>query len=233
MNRRKSKDILSKHVPVEAVEHVVREVERYGIQLRITRGRASKLGDFKPAVNGGSHRISVNGDLNIYAFLLVFAHELAHLMVHEAHRKTGPGANGPVRIQPHGKEWKRQYGELIRSYVGQGFFHPLLHDSLFRYAGKVRASGIAGEEVVRELRLFDGDPGEAAPILLEEIPENSYFYSATGRLFQKGARLRKRYKCLCMRTKRAYLFHPMAKVRPERGGAEYDRACPQARINFS
>jgi SprT protein len=213
LNPQKSREILSRHLPVESVSHISQMVERYRIRLRITRGRATKLGDFKPEVNGGGHQITVNGDLNIYAFLLVFTHELAHLLVHERHQNQLQTTKVFRQTAPHGKEWKKQYGELIRLFVGQGYFHPLLDESLLQYSHHVRASGVASDDVVRELRLFDNGQAQDGLLLLEEVPGNAYFYSRTGRLFRKGERVRKRFRCCCMDNQRAYLFHPMARVR--------------------
>ncbi len=203
LNQAISREVLARYFPVQAVSHIENAVSGFRIRLKITRGRASKLGDFKPSMNGGLHQISVNADLNIYAFLLVFAHELAHLMVFE---RSGNS------VRPHGKEWKKQFGELIRTYIEQGFFHPVLHESLIRYSCHVRASGIASEPVVRDLAVFDHGGGSDGPLLLEDIPEEALFLTRTGRLFKKEGRLRKRYRCLCLDNQRTYLFHPMAKV---------------------
>ncbi len=231
MSQNNTREILSRYFPVEAVDHIGQVLTDYRIRLKVNRGRATRLGDFKPAVNGGLHRISVNGDLNIYAFLLVFIHELAHLQVHEEFRGKSDSMHRsahiiparimpqsariiPPRIMPHGKEWKRQFGELIRLYVEKGYFHPLLHESLLQYSHRVKASGIASEPVARALRLFD-DHGEKDPfILLEELDDLGVFSSRSGRQFRKGAKLRKRYRCLCLDNQRTYLFHPMAAVRP-------------------
>ncbi len=221
MSHNNTREILSRYFPVEAADHIGQLLTDYRIRLKVSRGRATRLGDFKPAVNGGLHRISVNGDLNIYAFLLVFIHELAHLQVYNQFRGKSASVHMPTsikptlpRITPHGKEWKRQFGELIRLYIDKGYFHPLLHASLLHYSHRVRASGIASEPVARALRLFD-DHGEKDPfILLEELPEQGVFSSRSGRQFRKGTLLRKRYRCLCLDNQKTYLFHPMSSVRP-------------------
>jgi SprT protein len=213
LSQKNTKEILSRYFPIDAVNAISQLMEAHRIRLKVPAGRATRLGDFKPAVNGGLHQISVNGDLNIYAFLLVFAHELAHLLVHEQLGGKSDSLLRPRRIQPHGKEWKRQFGELIRLFVERGYFHPLLREPLNHYSLRVRASGIASEPVVRALRLFDDHAEEDGYILLEEMPHQGVFYSRSGRPFRKGALLRKRYKCLCLDNQRTYLFHPMASVR--------------------
>jgi hypothetical protein len=175
------------------------------ILLKVSRGRASRLGDFKPGLSGQAHRITVNGDLNIYAFQLVFLHELAHLLVWE---------NTRGRTPPHGEEWKQAFGALIRDFLGRGLFHPSTRDTLWSYSHKVRATGIACEGVVRELSLFDREAASDPLVFLEEVPLESLFYTRTGRLFRKDQKLRKRFRCHCLDNQRAYLFHPLARVRP-------------------
>jgi hypothetical protein len=47
---------------------------------------------------------------------------------------------------------------------------------------------------------------------VEEIPLNNFFMLKDGRIFQKGAKLRKRYKCKEVSTGRLYLFSPVYEV---------------------
>ncbi len=49
------------------------------------------LGDYRNSHAGKGHRISVNGNLNKYSFLITLLHELAHLFTYErfGHRGTG------------------------------------------------------------------------------------------------------------------------------------------------
>jgi SprT protein len=199
----KQKETLARFLPVEAVEYIIGLLTRNHIQLKISRGRVTKLGDFRPRVNGSPHRITVNGTLNVYAFLLVFLHELAHVYVWE--QFGGKAA-------PHGREWKQQYGTLIREHVSLGFFHPALHEQLMEFSFHVKAAGIGHASLARALRMFDHETETDGLVFLEEVPGQSYFVAANGRRFKKEQRLRKRYRCLCLDNNRNYLFHPMARV---------------------
>lgn len=193
-----------RHFPVEAAAHVCELLHHYDIALVFRRNRSTKYGDFRPSANGRPHQISINSDLNMYSCLLVFLHEFAHVKVWELHGRSVP---------PHGKQWKTFFGMLIRDFVSRGFFHPTLHDSLLAYAKKVRASGVANEDIIRQLRMFDQvDDGY---ILLDEIPFSTYFFTRNGRLFRKGEKIRKRIKCFCCDNQRMYSFHPMARVRKQ------------------
>jgi SprT protein len=204
------KETLARYVPVEALDEVTNLVKQHQIRLKVRRGRLSKLGDFRPSRNGNPHQITLNGTLNVFAFLLVFLHEFAHLIVWEKHGRA---------VAPHGKAWKDTFGYLLREAAAKGYFHPSLKDEIIEYSFKIKAAGLASPELQRQLRLFDKEPViENEKVFLEDIPENSLFFAANGRVFRKEDKLRKRYRCLCMRNKRTYLFNPMAEVTPAQEG---------------
>lgn len=194
---------LAAHVPVEAVEPLIKLLHAHRIRLTIKSDRITKLGDFRPAINGSHARISVNGGLNLYEFLLVFLHELAHLFMHEKHGK---------KASPHGKEWKQEYGQLIRYFIEEGIFHQSLHDVLGKYSYKVRAAGIGDMELSKALRRFDNSSEEPSWYFLEEIPQHAVFKTSSGRLFRKEDRVRRRYSCVSVDNSRKYLIHPLARV---------------------
>lgn len=49
-------------------------------------------------------------------------------------------------------------------------------------------------------------------IHLEEIPARSIFRLKNGREFIKGERIRKRFKCIDVKSKKEYLVSPVAEV---------------------
>jgi SprT protein len=101
----------------------------------------------------------------------------------------------------------------------KGLFSSSLKDEMIEYSFKIKAAGLASPELQRQLRMFDKEPAvENEKVFLEDIPENGLFFAANGRVFRKEDKLRKRYRCLCMRNKRTYLFNPMAEVTPTQEG---------------
>lgn len=201
-------DLLLAHVPANAVAYVKGLITDHRVKLRITRQRQSKLGDFKPARNGFPHKVSINGNLNKYEFLLVFLHELAHLRVFEQHGRA---------CRPHGKAWKQIYGSYIRDGIARGFFHHRLHAPLMAYSYRAKAAGVADLAAARVLREFDlqedAQPGGINGWrFLEEIPAGALFKTRNGRLFRKMEKRRTRYACRCEHTRRPFLIHEEARV---------------------
>src|SRR6266699_2864927 len=93
---------LAAYLPDGSFENVVHYLHQHRVHLTVTRERKSVLGDYRNAVHGKNHRITVNGNLNKYAFLITLLHELAHLLTYE---KYGH------RIQPHGAPWKSEFSK--------------------------------------------------------------------------------------------------------------------------
>ena len=69
---------LNSYLPAGAYDTVMQYLQHYKVHLTITKERRSVLGDYRFAVHGKNHRISVNGNLNSFAFLITLLHELAH-----------------------------------------------------------------------------------------------------------------------------------------------------------
>src|SRR5690242_11741936 len=97
-------------VPEEATGIVARWIDDYKIALTITPSRKSVFGDYRWPQQGKGHRISINGDLNQYAFLITFVHEMAHLTSWEKYRNT---------VSSHGKEWKIEFKILMDEFSGK------------------------------------------------------------------------------------------------------------------
>src|ERR1043166_7434651 len=104
---------LNEFLPVNSFDQVAEYLHRYKVHLTITRQRASVLGDYRNASHGKNHRITVNGNLNNFAFLITLLHELAHLLAFEQYGN---------RILSHGREWKQVYSMLLEDFVQRKIF---------------------------------------------------------------------------------------------------------------
>ena len=78
---------LHKYLPQNAAPIIATWLEVAPIQIKVSRPRQSKLGDYAPATRDDPiHRISVNGNLNPYSFLVTLVHEFAHFTAYQRAR---------------------------------------------------------------------------------------------------------------------------------------------------
>jgi predicted SprT family Zn-dependent metalloprotease len=192
---------LSRYLPAGTEALVMHYLEHYRVHLTITKKRQTLLGDYRHPVPGRSHRISVNGNLNPYAFLITLLHELAHLITFE---QFGP------RVSAHGAQWKKCYGVLLAELLSQVALPAELQVELKRSLKNPAASSCAEESLMRVLKKYDTP--KAGSFLLEQLQQGESFKIADGRVFVKGEKLRKRYKCLEQRSGALFLFSPIYEV---------------------
>jgi SprT protein len=197
------KEILMQYFPGETVDQVSAFLVKYSIQLKITRTRVSKLGDYRAPVRYPKHRITINGNLEKYFLYLVFLHELAHLLVWNKYKG---------RVNPHGKQWKEEFSALLRQALFLDMLPAELRNPVYEFSKNVKATFASDPALYRVLKSLDQD--QQQEITIEDIPEESYFVASNGRMFKKEEKLRKRYRCFCLNNNRRYLFHPMAVIQP-------------------
>ncbi len=174
----------------------------YKVHLTITRSRSSVLGDYRNAHSGKAHRISVNGNLNPYAFLVTLLHELAHLItfIRLGHR-----------VEAHGREWKQQFSELLKHFIGASFFPKDIKIQLEQSLTNPAASSCADVNLMRVLRKYD--PVKEGHCLVEELSIGAKFEIKGNRIFECGERVRKRIKATEVSTGKIYLFSPVYEVK--------------------
>ena len=76
---------LSSYLPEGSFEDVAAYLTEFKVHLTVTRERRTVLGDYRERHSNKNHRISVNGNLNKYSFLITLLHELGHLLAYEKH----------------------------------------------------------------------------------------------------------------------------------------------------
>ncbi len=194
-------DHLQNYLPQGTSPAVTAYLHQYKVHLTIARQRKSILGDYRHRTHHANHRISVNGNLNHYAFLITLLHELAHLLTYEQH------AN---KVQAHGKEWKNIYAQLLAQFLQRKIFPADIESELKLSLKNPAASSCAEDDLLRVLRKYDTQITEH--LLVEELSLNAIFRTSDGRIFQKGEKLRKRFKCCEVKTGKIYLFSPVYEV---------------------
>ena len=201
-------DHLHNYLPPDTGDAVTAFLHQYKVHLTISKERKSILGDYRHRTKEANHRISVNGNLNKYSFLVTLLHELAHLLTFEEYKNQSAKQAG--KIMAHGKEWKMIYGGLLKKFLQNKIFPPEIEKELLQSLQNPAASSCAEDGLLRALRKYDEKENNYQ--LIEELSLNTLFRIKGGRIFQKGEQLRKRYKCKEVKTGKLYLFSPVFEV---------------------
>ena len=198
--------LVAGHLPPAARGYVAEVVARQPLELTLSRPRRTKLGDHRPPSRGVSrHRITINDDLNPYAFLTTLLHEIAHAATWQRHR-------GRRRLRPHGPEWQVEFGGILRPVVAAAFLPATVAAALARSLERPAAATCTDRELVLALAEFDRPV--AGRVRVESLAENSYFRIDRGTIFRAGPMLRSRRVCFQLPGGREYRVHGLAIVEP-------------------
>ena len=199
---------LHPYLPEGTARQVSELLAPYALRLVISEPRKTKKADYRPPQRRGRrfHQITINRDLNPYAFLITLLHELAHLQTHEHYDIK--------HVQPHGPEWKAFFKDLVRPFWKQDCFPGPVKDALAAYMQNPAAATCASPALTKALRAYDKHQFE---VFISDLPFGGYFYWRQSRLFQRLKKQRTRYQALEVNTGHYYLFNQHALVKPYEG----------------
>lgn len=193
-------NVLAQYMPPSAAPVIAKWIDYFQCEFKISKSRATKLGDYRHPFKASGHKISVNNNLNPYAFLVTTVHEFAHLLTWNDHKN---------KVKPHGEEWKHNFKRMMSPFLEQQIFPEDLQTVITGYLHNPSASSCTDLKLSRALKKYDL---AAEHSRLEELPQHTVFTIKDGRKFKKGDRLRKRFRCICLDNGNAYLFSPLAEV---------------------
>jgi hypothetical protein len=196
----RNSEILKKYLPEQSVGLIAQWIVELDFKLKIKKERSTRLGDYTSPHNGLNHTITINHNLNKYAFLITMVHEVAHLVTYNQYKNT---------VSPHGIEWKQNFQKLMQPFLSTEIFPLEVFAALRRYMQNPAASSCTDMNLLRTLKLHDD---KSDSVFLEYLPANATFLYNGSRVFQKGERIRKRYKCRELKTGMVYLFNPLTEV---------------------
>lgn len=194
-----SAEVFGKFVPEASVSYCVKLYERLGFEFKVKKARQTKLGDYRFNPKSNKHTITVNNDLNPYAFLVTYLHEVGHLIAFKQYGR---------RIQPHGREWKQVFKEIAEPMLLPEVFHESVLAALKRYFKNPKASSCSDPVLYQILKQFD-EPSDS--ILLKEVVIGAAFVF-NKKSFVKLENKRTRSVCQEIKTKRKYLISGLAEV---------------------
>lgn len=194
---------LARFLPTGSFDYVVQYLYQYKVHLTVAKSRKSVLGDYRHAHQGNNHRISVNGNLNVYEFLITLLHELAHLLTYEQYKN---------RVEPHGKEWKAIYSKLLIDFVGFGVFPSEIVSALQKSIISPAATANGETELLMVLRKYNSVKKEGV-CFIADLPEGALFKLSNGKIFKKGGLRRKRYTCIELKTGLMYTVSAITEVK--------------------
>ncbi len=200
-------EALRNYLPVGAFEPVVHLINQYKVHLTVTKARKSVLGDYRHAGFGANHKISVNGNLNKYEFLITLLHELAHLLCFEQFRN---------RVEAHGKEWKNIYSALLAEFIRLAIFPPEIQKSLQKTLLNPAATANGETALLLVLRKYD-EVKKEGHAFLAHLTEGTMFESLKGRIFRRGKKRRIRIECVELSTGHVYSFSALTEVKVIQG----------------
>ena len=191
-------EILKKHIPKESLPQIKKWIEELDIAVKVTKSRNTKLGDFR-VTRKGEYLISINYDLNEYAFLITLTHEIAHAFVWRKYKS---------KVYPHGAEWKNTFKKMMLNFLNSNIFPDDILRVLSKHIKNLKASTANDYNLSRTLKNYDKNPKQT----IDEIPDGSIFSTINGKQFVKIEKLRKRYKCKEIISEKIYFFNPVARV---------------------
>jgi hypothetical protein len=191
---------LAPHLPEGTATVIAAWIVKLNVRFVISKPRQTKLGDFRPGHNGKAPRISVNGDLHPYSFLITTIHEFAHLGCYLKYHNKVPA---------HGKEWKKLYVDMLKPFVDRNIFPEDLTKALYKHMSKPKASSTSCSSLNAALEKYEDKPGE----LLANLKPNDHF-EFRGEIYRYVLLRRTRILCERISDKRHYLISSRARVIP-------------------
>ena len=166
--------------------------EAHPFDLKLRKPRKTKLGDFRSDSSKATYQITLNENLEAPLFCLTFLHEYAHLLVTKKYGR---------RVNPHGKEWKKEFSELLDLIKD----HPIFNQEQKAGIRKIQANppaSLSSKANIYQVFLPDLEKDEQ---LVKSINEGEEF-NYEGRKFKVLQRIRTRSLCRESRSGKRYYF---------------------------
>jgi SprT protein len=176
---------LKQYVPIASMPFILKCFAPYNIRLILKPKRRTVLGTYQaPLSQTDWHKITINNDLNQYAFLFTLVHEIAHMHTWARYCQN-------CHKDPHGEEWQNIFRSLLNEVID--YFPSDIALAIQTHIQSVRAATCRDEKLYKLLKQYDLNPS----FLLEDLEVGGFFTveGFQGMRFQKIKKLRKYYHC--------------------------------------
>lgn len=191
---------LGPYLPEGTAETIAEWIVGHRVQFVVAKPRQSKLGDFRAGNRHMPSRISVNGDLNPYAFLITTVHEFAHLACYSKYGR---------KVAPHGKEWKQLYTDMLQPFVNGRVFPAEIHEALLQHISSPKASSCSCPTLNKAMALHD----DQEVVFLESTTTGIHFLFRD-ECYEVVEKRRTRFLCKRLRDGKNYLISGRATIEP-------------------
>ncbi|GAB4030646.1 sprT domain-containing protein [Spirosoma gilvum] len=204
-------DVFTTHIPPGAVDYCRQLWQSYRFSFKVVKPRRTRLGDFR-VLPQNQTQITVNKNLNPYAFLITYVHEAAHADVHHQFSSQ----RRIRRVKPHGRAWQSAFQRLMLPLLTEAVFPPVVLDPLKQYMTDPGATTYTNQQLMLALRQFDVMSAEVIPanrILLRDVSEGNSFRLAQ-KTYVRGTLRRTRIVCKEVSSGKSYaiLAHAWVEV---------------------
>ncbi|OWK75002.1 transcription elongation protein SprT [Flavobacteriaceae bacterium JJC] len=187
---------LEKHLPEHTFPFLRKWFGEHYIHIKITRGRNSKLGDYRKMPDK-SHQITINSTLQPQLFFFVLTHELAHLLAFE---------NFGGRISPHGAEWKNTFRTMLLESIS--IYSEDLKPIILKFSKSPKANFMSSPDLVRYFHIEDYEDESS---YVEDLNAGDRFIYRKQTYIIEELR-KKNYLCENLDNGKKYIFKPLARV---------------------
>jgi len=185
-------------IPLASVDYVKSLIYSENVVIKLKKTRKTKHGDF--SVNkDGLRLITINESLNKYRFLITLIHEISHYFTFKNYGRY---------IKPHGVEWKNTFRSLLLPVINSDVFPNDVLKTLAAYTKNPKASTDTDLNLSLTLNKYDTNQSE----YVSSLSNGTVFKSSNDRTYIMIKKLRKRYKCMDVLTKKLYLFSPNVRI---------------------
>jgi hypothetical protein len=192
---------LKRYLPATANLYCFQLWQKYQFNIRISAPRKTKLGDYRYRPGGRTHLITINNNLNPYAFLLVYLHEVAHCTTYLRYGQ---------KVKPHGTHWQQELREITQPLLDEDVLPNDITVALLGYLKAPKAASCSSVILTMALRKYDP---ESPLVPLEQIPGGAIF-SFRSKKYRKINQRRTRVACEDTHTNRTWLIPMLALVEP-------------------